>query len=182
MTKTDDSIPGAREPTRVPDLDGQARFNLRALENIRAFVAIDAKLGTAGQPRADEFALIRAAGCDTIINLAMPTSTDALPNERDWVVAAGMHYVHIPVVWENPTHTNLVEFFNSMDAQRDQNVLVHCALNMRASAFVFLYRVLRETAPVVDARDKVREVWEPNDVWRDFISAELSRHHVVAAF
>jgi protein tyrosine phosphatase (PTP) superfamily phosphohydrolase (DUF442 family) len=183
MTKPDDPILGRpREPALAPHIDKGVRFNFRGLESIRAFVAIDAKLGTAGQPRGDEFALIRDAGCEAIINLAMPTSSHALPNERELVVATGMRYAHNPVVWENPTSENLADFFRCMDTQRHRNVLVHCALNMRASAFVFLYRVLRETVSIADARDKVREVWEPDGVWRAFINAELNRRHVAAAF
>ena len=53
-----------------------------------------------------------------------------------------MEYVHIPVVW-SLTHKDLTRFFAALEEHRGRKVFVHCLLNMRVTAFVFLYRVLR---------------------------------------
>jgi hypothetical protein len=44
------------------------------LAGILHFLPISARIGTAGQPTAAQFALIREAGYDVVINLALPTS------------------------------------------------------------------------------------------------------------
>ncbi|HTD66236.1 MAG TPA: 50S ribosomal protein L11 methyltransferase, partial [Candidatus Limnocylindria bacterium] len=60
-----------------------------------------------------------------------------------------------------------------MDTLEDQAAYVHCAANMRVSAFVFLYRVLRGTTREEAERD-LKRIWEPDDVWRKFIDENLS--------
>jgi protein tyrosine phosphatase (PTP) superfamily phosphohydrolase (DUF442 family) len=144
------------------------------LSEITNYLAISDKLGTAGQPTAEQFAAIQAAGYEIVINLAMPDSTNALPNENELVTAEGMDYVHIPVVWESPTVEDLERFFAVMDQNQDRKVFVHCVLNMRVSCFVFLYRALRLGIPVEEAWQDVLAIWEPNEVWQRFVD-ELSK-------
>jgi hypothetical protein len=62
-----------------------------------------------------------------------------------------------------------------MRAFAGRKVFVHCALNMRVSAFVFLQRVLDEQLPVGNAAVDLHRVWEPDEVWRDFIARMLAR-------
>src|SRR5262249_18539955 len=50
-----------------------------ALADIRNFLALDADLGTAGQPTEEQYPAIAAAGYRTVVNLALPTSPGALP-------------------------------------------------------------------------------------------------------
>ena len=147
----------------------------QARSGITNYLPISGILATAGQPAAEHFAVIRAAGFKVVVNLAMPTSTDALPNEAELVTAQGMEYVHIPVVWEAPTEDDLERFLAVMDRNRGRKVLVHCALNMRVSCFVFLYRVLRLEAPAPEAWQDVLATWEPNEVWQRFVHNMLEK-------
>lgn len=84
-----------------------------------------------------------------------------------------MEYVHIPVVWAAPAPKDLGRLFAALEARRERRVFVHCLLNMRVTAFVFLYRVLREGAPVDEAREVMRPIWEPNGAWAQFIDEQL---------
>jgi len=146
------------------------------LQQILNLLPVSEALGTAGQPTAVQFRSIAAAGYEVVINLAMPDSTNALPDEADLVRQEGMDYVHIPVVWESPTLQDLDRFFEAMDHQRDHKVFVHCALNMRVSCFVFLYRVIRGGVPLAEAANTMRRIWRPNPVWSRFLEDAL-RHH-----
>ena len=69
---------------------------LNLLKHIRNFLRIDNRLATGGMPKPSDFAALRQAGFEVVINLAMPTSDNAMPNEGDLVSAQGMTYVHIP--------------------------------------------------------------------------------------
>ena len=62
-------------------------------------------------------------------------------------------------------------FFDVMRANRDRKVFVHCFANMRASAFVYLYRTLEEGVPEPEARATMNEVWDPDEVqqWANLI-------------
>jgi protein tyrosine phosphatase (PTP) superfamily phosphohydrolase (DUF442 family) len=68
-----------------------------SLNFIRNFLPLTDRVGTAGQPTTEQFSDIAAAGYEVVINLALPTSTYALPEEQSIVAGHGMHYVHIPV-------------------------------------------------------------------------------------
>ena len=150
------------------------------IEDICNYLEISNTIGTAGQPTADQFADIAAAGYEVVVNLALSDSTNALPQERDLVEGRGMIYVHIPVVWESPTEADLVEFFATMDTYSGRKVFVHCVLNYRVSIFVMLYRVLQLGQDVEAARQSVRQIWEPNDIWLCFTDRAVERREVGA--
>ncbi len=143
-------------------------MNSKCVE-ITNYLANSNTLGTAGQPTPEQFATIRAAGYEVVVNLAMPDSTNALPNEDELVTAEGMDYFHIPVVWESPAVEDIERFFTVMDRNHGRKIFVHCAMNMRVSCFVFLYRVLRLGVPRETAWQDVLAIWEPNEIWQRFI-------------
>ncbi len=132
-------------------------------------------LATAGQPSAAQLALLRDAGYQTVINLATEDSVGALADEDLIVEKLGMNYVSIPVRWQNPTAADLQRFFVEMDARKtSEKLFVHCIANMRVSAFLYLYRVLREGMPEPDARAAMHVIWAPNATWRAFLDTNLS--------
>ena len=143
------------------------------ISQIKNFIEISENIGTAGQPTEAQFSAIKEAGYEVVVNLAMPTSTNAIPNERQLVNSQEMIYVHIPVKWEAPTGKNLDDFFGIMKANESKKVFVHCALNMRVSAFVYLFRVIWQGVTPADAKEQLHQIWEPDGVWRDFIEHEL---------
>jgi uncharacterized protein (TIGR01244 family) len=145
------------------------------LANIYNMLSLTDNLGTSGQPTSAQLAAIKEAGYEVVINLATGTTPRDLPNEADVVAAQGMEYIHIPVVWGNPTEADLARFFEVMDATQDKKRFVHCIANMRVSAFMFLYRVLRQGMPLEEARVTMSQIWQPNPIWQKFIEAELAR-------
>lgn len=130
-------------------------------------------IGTGGQPTAEQFAELKKAGYEVVVNLALPTSTNAIPNEAEIVQSQGMAYVHIPVEWENPTLEDIQQFFATLQANAEKKVFVHCAMNMRVSAFMYLYRRLQQQIDEEAARRSLEEIWTPNPTWEQFISQIL---------
>jgi protein tyrosine phosphatase (PTP) superfamily phosphohydrolase (DUF442 family) len=148
----------------------------RQAQEILNFSQVSNAIGTGGQPTKEQFSGIKAAGYEVVVNLAMPDSPDALADEAKLVTRQGMVYVHIPVAWEAPTAGDLERFFALMDRNQGKKVFVHCVVNKRVSAFVFLYRVIRQGVPLEMAREALRRIWEPNPVWQNFIDESLARH------
>lgn len=148
------------------------------VDRILNFRRVSDSVGTAGQPTAEQFADIKAAGYDVVINLAMPDSTNAIPNEAELVAAHGMEYVHIPVVWEEPGEQDLQRFLEAMRRYQGHRVFVHCAMNWRVSAFVFLLQVIEQQVDQETSRQALDEVWQPNAIWEAFISKVLQKHGV----
>lgn len=145
------------------------------LNEIQNFLQISERLGTAGQPFREQFAAIRAAGYQAVINLAQADSWDAVAEEPEICRALGLEHYPIPVEWQAPQPQDLQQFFDLMDRLGEQKVFVHCARNMRVSAFVFLYRVLRRGEPPEPCRLDLEKIWQPNETWESFIESQLER-------
>ena len=143
------------------------------LSEIYNFRAVGDKLGTAGQPTQAQLQMIKENGFEAVINLALPTSDNAIANEGSLVAGLGMSYVHIPVDFKAPTARDFRAFSGVMEAFGDRRVFVHCAANMRVSAFVFLYRVLCERVAVQEAERDLHAIWQPDEVWSRFIQDRL---------
>lgn len=143
-----------------------------SLNHIRNFLRIDDRLATSGMPQPDDFAALRQAGFEVVINLALPSSDNALPNEGELVSAQGMTYVHIPVKFDAPQPADFERFTRVMDACAGQKVFVHCAANMRVSAFVFLHRLKHGTNRATVESDLMK-IWQPDGVWREFVNLRL---------
>ncbi|WP_156119793.1 protein tyrosine phosphatase family protein [Leptolyngbya sp. KIOST-1] len=146
------------------------------VSDIRNYLAISPTLATAGQPSPEQFEALAQAGYLVVVNLALSTSDNAIPHEAELVKSLSMTHFHIPVVWEAPTLTDLEIFFKVMERNRDAKTLVHCALNMRVSAFVYLYRVLRQGVDEPVALADLHRIWRPNPTWQAFIDQAIARH------
>jgi protein tyrosine phosphatase (PTP) superfamily phosphohydrolase (DUF442 family) len=145
------------------------------LSDIYNFRAVGDGLGTAGQPSARQFKALHEAGFEVVINLALPTSDNALANEGSIVTGLGMSYVHIPVDFKEPKERDFRDFCQVVAAFEGRRLFVHCAANKRVAAFVFLYRVLRQRVASSEAERDLKAIWQPDAVWRSFIQAQLER-------
>lgn len=138
------------------------------------FSVVDANLCTSAQPSAAQLATLGATGLRHVINLAPPSSAHAVADEAARLTAQGITYLQIPVEWENPVAAQFTLFAQVLWAMREDAVLVHCACHRRASAFVFLYRVLHEAADLGEAAAVLHAIWQPAGGWRDFLAGQLA--------
>lgn len=146
------------------------------MNDIYNYLQLNENLSSSGMPTAEQIKEVADAGINVVINLALRTSPRALTDEDKIVESLGMEYIHIPVEWDNPTRQNLQDFFNVMDAHKSQKLHVHCQANYRATAFIMLYRVLREGWKPEDAIPIMEKIWNLEDfpIWQKFIEETLS--------
>lgn len=130
------------------------------LESVRNFQRISDRLASSGQIANEQVPLLREAGYDVVVNLAV-ADEERNGAEGFLVAREGLTYVHIPVDWEQPRLSDVELFFDVMRANAERRVYVHCFANMRASAFVYMYRTLVEGVPEEEARATLDEVWDP---------------------
>jgi uncharacterized protein (TIGR01244 family) len=146
-------------------------------QDFRAYVQITDQLSTSGQITLAQIPQIREAGYEVVINLA---TADEKRNQMEGfrVVQEGMTYLHIPVSWQDPSLRDLKLFFDTMDANSDRKVFVHCFANMRVSVFVFLYRTLKLNVPEDEALADLHKVWDPNteEQWAGFIKKAVENY------
>lgn len=114
-------------------------------------------------------------GYQVVINLALNESPGTISDEGNLVTTLKMKYIHIPVVWENPTISDLDQFFESMQQFHESKTFVHCVLNMRVSVFVFLYRVIYLHEDQEDAYQDVLKIWKPDAIWQSLMDRAMSR-------
>lgn len=147
------------------------------MKEIRNYLRLSEKLSSGGMPTAEQLKEVAESGVKLVINLAPHTVLDALPEEEQLCRSLGMEYINIPVNWSTPTKDGLDRFMDVMDANRDQKVFVHCQANFRATAFVAMYRILRENWKPDDAMAGMHQIWDAEDypIWKMFIEDTLRR-------
>lgn len=149
-----------------------------SLEEIFNYRRLDDRLATGGQPRPEQFPSLKQAGFDGVINLALPTSDNALADEGSRVTALGLFYVHIPVVFDAPTAADFNRFLAVIQALRTASLFIHCAANMRVSAFVYLYRRIELGMAASIAEADLQSIWSPDPIWANFIAERLREHGI----
>ena len=147
---------------------------MNSLRNIRNFLQLDERIATSGMPRSADFQAIGEAGFAVVINLALPTSDHAINNEGELVTRAGMSYIHIPANFESPQPRDFILFRRILESCDNDRVFIHCAANMRVSAFLFLHRVLQNSSSRDAAEQDLKRIWNPSGVWRGFINEQLA--------
>ena len=152
---------------------------MREVRDILSFYLLG-EIGTSGQPTAEQLKLIQQAGYQTVVNLALATSDNALPNEREVVESPGMEYIHLPVEFDNPTVADFHRFYETMQARQKQKIWVHCAANLRVSAFMYLYRLKNGTSPS-EAKKDLDKLWQPNLTWQNLIDEVCDRARISLA-
>ena len=131
-------------------------------------------LWTSGQISPDDIARMPAMGIEIVMNLAMLTSPGALPNEDRLVTSLGLTYIHLPVNWEVPLRADFERFTRLLNALHGTPTWLHCAMNMRVSAFVYLHRRLALDHDHATAAPPMLAIWQPNETWQAFIDSILA--------
>ncbi|PLY10009.1 MAG: hypothetical protein C0626_06940 [Arcobacter sp.] len=142
-------------------------------ETILNYIKINDMISTSGQPTKEQFETILKDDFDVVINLALSTATNALDNEDKIVSTLGMTYIHIPVDFENPTIENLKLFLTLLSSLEDKKVLVHCALNYRASAFMYVYHKYFLQTPFDKIDLSMMQEWSPDKKWQELMKTSF---------
>lgn len=144
-----------------------------SIEGVVNHIKCNDTFSSSGQPTKYQFSLIRKAGYDVVINLAPYDIIEyPLKDERAIVTKLGMKYVHIPVNMLNPTQKDFDAFVNTVKNASDKKFWVHCAVGLRASAFLYKYRCSILGEDKQTAIWDLREIWEPFGAWKNFVFGE----------
>lgn len=133
-------------------------------------------LWSSGQLSERDIRQLAGMGVVAVMNLALPSSSNALPGEAELVARQGLTYIQIPVEWETPRVEQFAEFVGVLRVYEGQKLWVHCAKNMRVSAFLYLFRKLVLCESEEEAVFPMNKVWGPNEVWEAFIERVERRH------
>ena len=146
-------------------------FQSNDLSKIYNYHDIPGLFTTSGQPNSYQLNLIAQNGYDVVINLA-PSSVleGSVMHEAEILSANKVKYVHIPVNYNNPTKDDFLLFVKSLNENKDKKIWIHCAANMRVSAFVYKYR--RDMLGLDGKKiiEDMKLIWTPNRIWNNFLN------------
>jgi len=154
--------------------ESNAFIETESLHSILNYQRIHERLATSGQPTREQLTWIRDAGFGTVINLALTDASNALPLEDRTVLELGMDYVALPLLFNQPSVAQAVRVLHLLQTLHDQPVWLHCALNMRVSSLIYVYRLRLLGITKDDATLHLNAIWEPNPVWRQIIEQLLA--------
>ena len=150
-----------------------AADELTEIDNYRQYSPY---FSSSGQPSAGQFKTLEAAGFKRVIYLAFTDNKTAVESEDRIVKSLGMDYLHIPVDFDNPSIEDFEDFAAVLNRDQGIRTLLHCQINLRASAFSFLYRVIYAGVPMLDAKADLDAIWQPDKTWYRFIVETLKKH------
>ena len=160
---------GIRVTALLAMLSWSSLISASELSDINNYREYSQNFSSSGQPSKKQLESLKDAGFERVVYIAFSNSGKAYADEDVLVKELGMDYVHIPVIWDQPTAGDFYAFAGSMQRDADRKTLLHCQVNYRASAFSFLYRVLYENVPLAEAKADMNSVWQPNETWRKLI-------------
>ena len=143
------------------------------MNKILNYVKINELISTSGQPKIEELELIANEGFEVVINLAMPTTSNALENEDKIVSSLNMSYIHIPVDFENPKISDLKLFLNILQSLGANKVWIHCAKNYRVSAFMYVYHKYILHTPFEEIDLSIFDIWKPSLIWQELMKVSI---------
>jgi len=142
---------------------------------IKNFLEIRPGLVTGGQPSEEQLRDVAHAGYEVVVNLGLLDPRYALADEAGLVRSLGLEYHHVPVVFDAPTVEEYERFESILAAAGAKRVFVHCAANLRVTAFVSLYGEERLGMTRSDAEALASRFWSPNAVWQSFLDGARAR-------
>lgn len=143
------------------------------MENILNYIKINENIATSGQPSVKEFSKIAKENYEVVINLALYDASNAIEDEDKVISSLGLTYIHLPVLFDNPKKSDLLLFIDLLQANKNRKVWVHCALNYRVSAFMYVYHkyILKTFFDDIDL--SLLGTWAPNKKWQELMKEEM---------
>ena len=145
-------------------------------DDIRAWQRLDAEVTTSGRIEDKDVMRLADLGVAHVVNLALETHPEALAGEGEKLAAQGIAYTHIPVPFDTPEEAHYAAFRQALE-HGPAPVHVHCIMNWRVSAFLYLLDCAAGV-PEPEARARMAKVWNPLEddnapaAWRALLRGE----------
>lgn len=147
------------------------------VNDIINYIQINENLATSGQATREQFKKIADEGYEIVINLAVAHSEGRLEKEDEIVTDLEMNYIHIPVEFKEPSVKNLKDFIEILSSLSHRKVWVHCIMNYRVSAFMYVYHKYILRTPFENINLKVFDEWSPDEKWQAIMKTPQEELH-----
>lgn len=148
-------------------------FKAKEIKKIYNYHKVPNLFETSGQPGKQQLKLLAERGYEVVINLAPSSLLEgAVINEAEILNSEQVKYIHIPVDFSNPTDEDFAEFVSNIQKHKSKKLWVHCAANMRVSAFVYKYRRDVLKLPHDEIIGDMEAIWTPIKIWKSFLDSK----------
>ena len=144
------------------------------IENISSFRKNDENLSTSGQPTEAELSLLASDNYKWIINLRPNLEMETVFDEKAIVENLGLEYLQIPMTFETLNNKILMKFFEVMEETETKKSLVHCHHNIRVSALLAFYRILKQNWSKEEVFNDLSKMMEITPTFENYFSHHIS--------
>ena len=145
------------------------------IKDVFNYYNIEGLADTSGQLTESELVLLSKKKYNTVINLAPVSAIEKkIINEKKILESLNINYIHIPVDFKCPKESDFKKFVNSFKQSENKKIWIHCAANMRVSAFMYKYRREVLNMDHNDIVDDLYVLWRPNKTWSNFLNLNNS--------
>ena len=138
-------------------------FKAKEIKRIYNYRKVPNLFETSGQPGKQQLKLLAKKGYEVVINLAPSSIIEgSVINEAEILEKEEVEYIHIPVDFFKPTEIDFKEFVSNLEKNKNKKIWVHCAANIRVSAFVYKYRRDVLKLPHDEIIGDMESLWTPN--------------------
>ena len=149
-------------------------FKAKETKRIYNYRKVPNLFETSGQPGKQQLKLLAKKGYEVVINLAPSSIIEgSVINEAEILEKEEVEYIHIPVDFFKPTEIDFKEFVSNLEKNKNKKIWVHCAANIRVSAFVYKYRRDVLKLPHDEIIGDMESLWTPNKTWNSFLDLKI---------
>ena len=144
--------------------------------DIPKVLCLDASVATGGQPTEKAFEKLAANGFKSVLSLRTSSEGIDLSRQRELVEKAGMRYVNIPVVSQEPKPEQVAEFIKVVSDKSNHPMLIHCGSANRVGAFWMIYRVVTQNWSEDKALEEATRIGLTSPGLRKFAQDYIASH------
>ena len=149
-------------------------FKAKEIKRIYNYRKVPNLFETSGQPSKQQLKLLAKKGYEVVINLAPSSIIEgSVINEAEILEKEEVEYIHIPVDFFKPTEIDFKKFVSNLEKNKNKKIWVHCAANIRVSAFVYKYRRDVLKLPHDEIIGDMESLWTPNKTWNSFLDLKI---------
>lgn len=136
------------------------------------YVKINESISTSGLLNEEHLGSLKQENYQLVINLLPNELEYAIKNEQSLVETQGLAYHYIPVDFDRPTLADFEACEKIMLANKDKQLMLHCAANFRATAFFAIYAHRNLGWSADKCYELIASVWplEKHPQWQRFVA------------
>jgi protein tyrosine phosphatase (PTP) superfamily phosphohydrolase (DUF442 family) len=147
-----------------------------AVKDAYNYRQIDDRLSTSGLLSLHQLDELGQEGYQIVIDLLPHDNEWAVEGEQGVIERQDIDYRYIPVDFDEPLGSDYDQFEQALASTGTAKTHVHCAANMRVSAFYAIYGSRKLGWTEAQARAFIAETWNLGDfpVWDAFVTEMLA--------